>query len=74
MLTFMIVLFSSLIASIFIFPKQALALSNPSSAIQVANGAELYDNVNKSFNNFAILNLKEKKKKNYLIKKIRLIM
>ncbi len=60
MLTFMIVLFSSLIASIFIFPKQALALSNPSSAIQVANGAELYDNVNKSFNNFAILNLKEK--------------
>ena len=37
MLTFMIVLFSSLIASIFIFPKQALALSNPSSAIQVTN-------------------------------------
>ncbi len=60
MLTFMIVLFSSLIASIFISPKQALALSNPSSAIQVANGAELYDNDNKSFNNAAILNLKEK--------------
>ena len=60
MLTFMIVLFSSLIASIFIFPKQALALSNPSSAIQVANGAELYDYKTKSFNSFAIADLNKK--------------
>ena len=57
MLTVMIVLLSSVVASIFISPNKAFALSNPSSAVQVANGTDLYDKNTQSFNGVAVADM-----------------
>ena len=60
MLTFMIVLFSSMVVSTFVSPNKAFALSNLSAAIQVGGGAELWDSSTQSFDTDVVKDLKEK--------------
>ncbi len=60
MLTFMIVLFSSMIVSTLVSPNKAFALSNLSAAIQVGGGAELWDSSTQSFDTDVVKDLKEK--------------
>ncbi|MDE6566075.1 MAG: hypothetical protein K2L47_03275, partial [Clostridia bacterium] len=45
---------SSAIASIFISPNKALALTNTNSAVKAGNGAELWNSVSSTFNNVVL--------------------
>ncbi len=60
MLIVIIVLLSSAITSIFIYPKQALALTSTNSAVKAGGGIDLWDNSTNSFNSYVVADLAKK--------------